>query len=131
MRQRRLSLLASIGRAHVVGSYTALAACVVAAWCAPGFEHPGYFNLLAAPVSHPVIGLAVIAERGPHHAAGLAVFYLGYLVPAVTTVCLRYWRAPRDVPVGVCRKCGYDLRATPARCPECGIDADRDTAAAA
>jgi hypothetical protein len=54
---------------------------------------------------------------------------LPYWVPAVlagvlpllwTIDALRRLHARRRMLVGHCGKCGYDLRATPERCPECG-----------
>lgn len=53
------------------------------------------------------------------HVVLLAILAPGVLWP------LLYWRRwRRRVKRGRCVKCGYDLRASPERCPECGAPHD-------
>ncbi len=50
-----------------------------------------------------------------------SVVFIGAL-PALVRTARRFTRAGRFLP-GHCVACGYDLRATPERCPECGTEA--------
>lgn len=51
-----------------------------------------------------------------------SVTLLCAILPAVVFArALRRWWNRRKAP-GLCTGCGYDIRATPARCPECGLD---------
>ena len=65
-------------------------------------------------------GFALVWERPMY---GLAVPFWFLLAASVAATALlaaaRARRARRRQP-GTCNSCGYDLRATPGRCPECG-----------
>jgi len=49
--------------------------------------------------------------------------FLGAGLPSVRAFIARRRRL-RRLAAGCCRSCGYDLRATPDRCPECGTVPD-------
>ena len=50
-------------------------------------------------------------------ATALALAVLGTVLALFV---LRYRRTLRRIQSGLCPRCGYDLRATADRCPECG-----------
>jgi hypothetical protein len=47
------------------------------------------------------------------------------LLPMVRLAALAVQRLRTPAPPGLCPACGYDLRATPDRCPECGAESAR------
>jgi hypothetical protein len=51
---------------------------------------------------------------------GIPYWLLTALLLPLPSLCLVRFLRLRVKGVGCCRACGYDLRATPGRCPECG-----------
>jgi hypothetical protein len=109
-----------------------------------GFAQRG--NIVHFPFTRR--GVEIMTLNRSLHSYGAFLFGIGsrgedvavvvpHWAPAALTLalpaawCIRRRREYRNVMQGRCAKCGYDLRATPARCPECGATPlARPTAAA-
>ena len=65
----------------------------------------------------------VIAQGVPFRSVTVSYWLPALLAAALPAFRLVAWtrrRRRRRRNVGLCSACGYDLRATPGRCPECG-----------
>ena len=61
-----------------------------------------------------------VRSRGVEIHYWLVALLTAVLPASAARGIINRWR--RRAP-GLCRRCGYDLRATPGRCPECGTEA--------
>jgi hypothetical protein len=76
-------------------------------WHQWGLSEDGWFTFVIA---------------GVHGAIGIPIPYWITTVPAIAIAVYAVRSAIRRLPPvpGLCPACGYDIRATPERCPECG-----------
>jgi hypothetical protein len=72
---------------------------------------------VAGPLAPPVVALGRYRGVNFHIAYAVTLFAA---LPAVWEI--RRVRHRRRITSDMCAACGYDLRASPDRCPECGSE---------
>jgi hypothetical protein len=126
LRHRRPTLAAAL-LAHALASSLALAISRAPAVIAyPDLRSAQDFRTwAAAPITVPSILLHDLLPANPRRDQSTTRLWLLYLLPGsalLVTFARSFRRHSRNLQ-GHCPTCGYDLRASPERCPECGTPA--------
>ena len=90
-------------------------------WAGRGFAVRTYRRFQTVPGYLPTNYIPPSMKRVATQGRSVVVPYglIGAIEMAPLVLCgWRAWR--RATRKGLCHRCGYDLRATPDRCPECG-----------
>ncbi|MDB5355483.1 MAG: hypothetical protein JWN24_1936 [Phycisphaerales bacterium] len=84
-----------------------------------GMERPPICQL--DPEPYPIRFHVVYEHVADNLSASVGIWLIFLLTIAAPLIWgIRFTFAKRRFVVGKCAVCGYDLRATPERCPECG-----------
>lgn len=87
----------------------------------------------AACYALAILGRRLTVWGDPRDAVFFAIPFLGMLALIIlfgtdaVTWCFLGGRQRWHAAQSLCVKCGYDLRASPARCPECGLPRAKGT----
>jgi hypothetical protein len=94
--------------------------------CAPGFRtsrFPVYGNVPKPKLGGSFVGFRISVETWPWNRDATLEAPPWAIIVGASGFAFIFWRCRRtDRPSqgALCHACGYDLRATPERCPECG-----------